>query len=128
MKICFSSLHQSVCVCVCEREREREREREYRRKSFSHFFLDDDDGGDKQENFWKVFCLLFNWIGVPFSSCQFCPSFLMLQTNNKSGYGEPMKPYAIDLTLSFGFCYYFTLWLFFKFLISCLALPCPLAS
>ena len=29
------------------------------------------------------------------------------------------------LTFSFGFCFYFPLWLFFKFLISCLELPCP---
>ena len=36
-----------------------------------------------------------------------------------------MEWYATDLTLSFGFCYYFLLWLFFNFLISCLALPCP---
>ena len=36
-----------------------------------------------------------------------------------------MERYATDLTLSFGFCFYFPLWLFFNFLISCLALPCP---
>ena len=35
-----------------------------------------------------------------------------------------MERYATDLTLSFGFCFYFPLWLFFNFLISCLALPC----
>ena len=39
-----------------------------------------------------------------------------------------MERYATDLTLSFGFCNYFPLWLFFNFLISCLALPRLLAS
>ena len=31
-----------------------------------------------------------------------------------------MEHYATDLTLSFGFGFYFPLWLFFNFLISCL--------
>ena len=35
-----------------------------------------------------------------------------------------MEHYATDLTLSFGFCFYIPLWLFFNFLISCLALLC----
>ena len=38
---------------------------------------------------------------------------------------NPMERYATDLSPSFGFCFYFPLWLFFNFLISCLALPCP---
>ena len=36
-----------------------------------------------------------------------------------------MEHYATDFTLSFGFCFYFPLWLFFNFIISCLTLPCP---
>ena len=36
-----------------------------------------------------------------------------------------MECNATDLTLSFGLCFYFPLWLFFNFFISCLALPCP---
>ena len=40
---------------------------------------------------------------------------------------DKMERYATDLTFcfSFGFCFYFPLWLFSNFLISCLALPCP---
>ena len=36
-----------------------------------------------------------------------------------------MECYATDLSLSFGFCFYFPLWLFFNFLISCLSLLSP---
>ena len=35
-----------------------------------------------------------------------------------------MERYSTDLTLKFGFCFYFPLWLFFNFIISCLALLC----
>ena len=41
---------------------------------------------------------------------------------------DQMEPYATDLTLSFGLCFYLPFWLFFNLLYSCHALPHPLAS
>ena len=35
---------------------------------------------------------------------------------SESFYWDQMERYATDLTLSFGFCYYFSLWLFSIFL------------
>ena len=46
---------------------------------------------------------------------------LLIASKNK----RYMECYATYLNLSFGFCFCFPVWLFFNFLISCLAILCP---
>ena len=48
---------------------------------------------------WHFFCFVYQFFSFLFFSVQF----------------SSMERYATDLTLTFGFCYHFPLWLFFKF-------------